>query len=47
MRFLEDPVRMLRAVVFAARLDFWIDDPILEAIETHRHEIAQAPRRRG
>src|SRR5436190_5593044 len=42
VRFLEDPVRMLRAVVFAARLDFWIDDPILEAIEVHRHEIARA-----
>jgi poly(A) polymerase len=41
-RFLEDPVRMLRAVVFAARLDFWIDDLILEAFETHRHEIARA-----
>ena len=41
-RFLEDPVRMLRAVVFAARLDFLIDDLILEAFETHRHEIARA-----
>jgi poly(A) polymerase len=42
VRFLEDPVRMLRAVVFAARLDFRIDAPILEAIEMHRHEIAGA-----
>ncbi len=41
-RFLEDPVRMLRAVVFAARLDFTIDEPILEAFETHRHEIGRA-----
>jgi poly(A) polymerase len=41
-RFMEDPVRMLRAVVFAARLDFWIDDQILEAFETHRHEIGRA-----
>ena len=41
-RFLEDPVRMLRAVVFAARLDFTIDDPILDAFETHRHEIGRA-----
>ena len=32
MRFLEDPVRMLRAVVFAARLDFDLDEPILDAI---------------
>src|SRR5438477_1145289 len=42
VRFLEDPVRMLRAVVFAARLDFQIDEPILDAIGTHRHEIAGA-----
>lgn len=41
-RFLEDPVRMLRAVVFAARLDFWIDDLILDAFDTHRHEIGRA-----
>jgi len=42
VRFLEDPVRMLRAVVFAARLDFAIDEPILEAIDTHRHEISRS-----
>jgi poly(A) polymerase len=42
VRFLEDPVRMLRAVVLAARLDFRIDEPILEAIEFRRHEIARA-----
>ncbi len=42
VRFLEDPVRMLRAVVLAARLDFRIDEPILDAIETHRHEISRA-----
>jgi poly(A) polymerase len=42
VRFLEDPVRMLRAVVFAARLDFEIDQPILDALETHRHEIGKA-----
>src|SRR3954464_1806669 len=41
-RFLEDPVRMLRAVVFAARLDFNIDEPILEAMRVHRHEIGRA-----
>ena len=33
---------MLRAVVFAARLDFTIDEPILEAMEVHRHEIGRA-----
>src|SRR6202040_1529792 len=39
-RFLEDPVRMLRAVALAARLDFTIDPPVLEAIRLHRHTIA-------
>src|SRR5438128_422949 len=42
VRFLEDPVRMLRAVVLAARLDFRIDEPVLEAIERQRHEIARS-----
>ncbi len=42
VRFLEDPVRMMRAVALAARLDFTIDEPILEAIRLHRHEIAKA-----
>jgi poly(A) polymerase len=42
VRFLEDPVRMMRAVVFAARLDFRIDQPTLDAIDVHRHEIARA-----
>ncbi len=42
VRFIEDPVRMLRAVVLAARLQFTIDEPILEAIRIHRHEIARS-----
>jgi poly(A) polymerase len=42
VRFLEDPVRMLRAVVLAARLEFSIDPPVLESISTHRHEIARS-----
>jgi poly(A) polymerase len=42
VRFLEDPVRMLRAVVLAARLQFTIDEPVLEAIAAHRHEIAHS-----
>ena len=42
VRFLEDPVRMLRAVVLAARLQFEIDPPALDAIATHRHEIARS-----
>lgn len=42
VRFLEDPVRMLRAVVLAARLQFSIDQPVLDSIATHRHEIARS-----
>jgi poly(A) polymerase len=42
VRFVEDPVRMLRAVVLAARLQFTIDEPILDAIKVHRHEIARS-----
>ena len=46
IRLREDPVRMLRAVALAARLDFRIDEPVLAAIRAHRHEIAKssAPR---
>jgi poly(A) polymerase len=42
VRFLEDPVRMLRAVVLAARLEFTIEDPILDSIDVHKHEIARS-----
>ncbi|HZB25679.1 MAG TPA: polynucleotide adenylyltransferase PcnB [Vicinamibacterales bacterium] len=42
VRFLEDPVRMLRAVVLAARLEFTIDAPILESIGLLKHEIARS-----
>src|SRR6202790_2129477 len=41
-RFREDPVRMMRAVALAARLDFAIDRPVLDAIHLHRHEIARS-----
>ena len=41
-RFLEDPVRMLRAVAMAARLDFRIDPPIDDAIASTRDEIARS-----
>jgi poly(A) polymerase len=46
VRLREDPVRMLRAVALAARLNFTIDGAVLDAIRNHRHEIAQssAPR---
>src|SRR6202795_5138120 len=39
VRFKEDPVRMLRAIALAARLDFTIDPPSLEAIRAHPQEI--------
>src|SRR5918993_3861595 len=42
VRFLEDPVRMLRAVVLAARLEFTIDEASLDAIAAHKHEIAHS-----
>ena len=41
-RFVEDPVRMLRAVVFAARLGFAVDPPVLDAIARHRRHITTA-----
>ena len=42
VRFVEDPVRMLRAVALAARLDFKIEQPILDAIGKRRAEIRKA-----
>src|SRR5229473_319886 len=42
VRFVEDPVRMLRAIALAARLDFTIDPPTLSAIKRLRHEIARS-----
>jgi poly(A) polymerase len=41
-RFQEDPVRMLRAVALAARLDFRIDEPILRAIDRYHGELARS-----
>jgi poly(A) polymerase len=41
-RFHEDPVRMLRAVTLAARLDFDVDPPIDAAIAAGRGEIARS-----
>ncbi len=42
VRFREDPVRMLRAVALAARLDFTIDAASLAAIRARRHDIARS-----
>jgi poly(A) polymerase len=42
VRFREDPVRMLRAIVLAARVDFTIDPPILDAIRRNASEIARS-----
>src|SRR5262250_753678 len=42
VRVREDPVRMLRAVALASRLDFAIDPPLESAIRRQRHEIARS-----
>jgi poly(A) polymerase len=42
VRFVEDPVRMLRAAVLAARLDFQLDEAVVEAIAEHRRLITEA-----
>jgi poly(A) polymerase len=41
-RFREDPVRMIRAISMASRLDFAVDPPIDAAIAAHRDEIARS-----
>src|SRR5436190_6138227 len=42
VRFEEDPVRMMRAVVLAARLDFTIDPQVEEAIAARRDDLARS-----
>jgi poly(A) polymerase len=42
VRFREDPVRMLRAVALAARLDFTIDRDTLEAVRFLRGDIVKS-----
>jgi poly(A) polymerase len=42
VRFREDPVRMLRAVALAARLDFTIDADTMEAVRFLRGEIVRS-----
>ncbi len=39
IRFREDPVRMLRAVKFAARIDFAIENATWSALVRHREEV--------
>ena len=43
VRYREDPVRMLRAIRFAAKLDFQIDQPILDDMHEHVDRIANVP----
>ncbi|MGK2858173.1 MAG: polynucleotide adenylyltransferase PcnB [Thermoanaerobaculia bacterium] len=42
LRFREDPVRMMRAIEFASRLDFEIEADTWDAIIRHREEILKA-----
>ena len=42
VRLKEDPVRMIRAIALAARLDFTIEPTLLESIRAHRQEIAKS-----
>ena len=42
-RYLEDPVRMLRAIRFAAKLDFEIEDSTAEPIRRLAHLLADIP----
>ena len=42
-RLREDPVRMLRAVRFAAKLDFTIDDAVAESINRHHELLVNVP----
>jgi poly(A) polymerase len=43
VRMREDPVRMLRAVRFAAKLDFEIDAEVVAAIDRHAHLLTNVP----
>ncbi|MEZ4392318.1 MAG: polynucleotide adenylyltransferase PcnB [Polyangiales bacterium] len=46
VRFREDPVRILRAVKFAARLDLAIEPDVYDAIVVHRDDLMRAARPR-
>jgi len=42
VRFREDPIRMLRAIKFACRLDLVIEKNTLTALKEHRHDLDKA-----
>jgi poly(A) polymerase len=42
VRLNEDPVRMIRAIAIAARLEFTIEPSLLRSIRKHRHEILKS-----
>jgi poly(A) polymerase len=46
VRFREDPVRILRAIKFSARLDMGIDRDVYRAMIDHRAELAKAAKPR-
>ena len=46
VRFREDPVRILRAIKFAARLDLGIEPTVYDAMISHRDDLARAARPR-
>ena len=46
VRFREDPVRILRAIKFAARLDLGIEPQVYDAMVAHREDLLRAARPR-
>jgi len=46
VRFREDPVRILRAIKFAARLDLGIEPNVYDAMVSHREDLGRAARPR-
>jgi len=46
VRFREDPVRILRAIKFAARLDLGIEHDVYDAMISHRDDLGRAARPR-
>jgi poly(A) polymerase len=46
VRFLEDPVRILRAIKFSARLDFGLSPEVYDAIVSCRHALKRAAKPR-